>query len=185
MDPFTDSFSDSIVYSGDGNTLFLSMNTDTTPPSYDRFSRLCWASLKTVRWHHLMSDFDDQLLIPEFAFAPAASKPASSAQGSTQDHVILWQGYTEWTAEAPAGAVKSGSTSLTLGWDWVFDAQISRDIMYRRTGFARSNIMIVGSNHVADQDLGPVHTETFLNHLIDGLPWQKALKVHLGQQYSL
>jgi hypothetical protein len=94
--------------------------------------------------------------------------PLRLHEGASQTDI---SGYTEWVSEV--------APIITLGWDWRMEGS-SGQVRYLRTGFPRSNIMLVDDQR---RDLGPAITVKLLEAAIDKAAWQAAVRRHIMDKY--
>ena len=123
--------------------------------SPDGYVRLTLEQFQWIPLVHLLSGLDQEESLPLH-------------EGASQTHI---SGYTEWVSEtAPV---------ITLGWDWRMDGA-SGQARYLRTGFPRSNIMLVDDQR---QDLGPAITAKLLEAAIDKTAWPAVIQRHIMDRY--
>lgn len=123
--------------------------------SPDGYVRLTLEQFQWIPLVHLLSGLDQEESLPLH-------------EGASQTHI---SGYTEWVSEtAPV---------ITLGWDWRMDGA-SGQARYLRTGFPRSNIMLVDDQR---QDLGPAITAKLLEAAIDKTAWPAVIQRHIMDRH--
>lgn len=123
--------------------------------SPDGYVRLTLEQLQWIPLGHLLSDLDHDEYPPLH-------------EGASQTHI---SGYTEWVSEtAPV---------ITLGWDWRMEGA-SGQTHYLRTGFPRSNIMLVDDQR---RDLGPAITVKLLEAAIDKTAWPAVIQRYIMDRY--
>jgi hypothetical protein len=123
--------------------------------SPDGYVRLTLEQFQWIPLVHLLSGLDHDEYPPLH-------------EGASQTHI---SGYTEWISEtAPV---------ITLGWDWRMEGASGRT-HYLRTGFPRSNIMLVDDQR---RDLGPANTTKLLEVAIDKTAWPAVIQRHIMDRY--
>ena len=123
--------------------------------SPDGYVRLTLEQFQWIPLVHLLSDLDHDEYPPLH-------------EGASQTHI---SGYTEWVSEtAPV---------ITLGWDWRMEGA-SGQTRYLRTGFPRSNIMLVDEQR---RDLGHAITAKLLEAAIDKTAWPAVIQRHIIDRY--
>ena len=123
--------------------------------SPDGYVRLTPEQFQAIPLVHLLSGLDPD-------------EPLHLYEGARQTFI---SGYTEWVSEtAPV---------ITLGWDWRLEGS-SGQARYLRTGFPRSNIMLVDNLR---QDLGSVKTAKLLEVAIDKTDWQATVQRYITDRY--
>ena len=124
--------------------------------SPDGYVRLTLEQFQVIPLVHLLSDLDPD-------------EPLPLHEGASQTDI---SGYTEWVSEtAPV---------ITLGWDWRMEGA-SGQARYLRSGFPRSNIMLVDDQR---RDLGPAITAKLLEAAIDKAAWQAAVRLRIMDRYT-
>ena len=125
--------------------------------SPDGYVRLTPEQFQAIPLVHLLSGLDPD------EFPPLH-------EGASQTFI---SGYTEWVSESVP--------VITLGWDWRMEGS-SGQACYFRTGFPRSNIMLVKNLR---QDLGPAKTAELLEVAIDksAWGWQAAVQENIMGRY--
>ena len=124
--------------------------------SPDGYVRLTLEQFQAIPLMHLLSGLD-----------PDEYPPLH--EGASRTHI---SGYTEWVSE--------GTPVITLGWDWRMEGA-SGQARYLRTGFPRSNIMLVDDQR---RDLGPANTAKLLEADIDKTAWQAAVRLPIMDRYA-
>ncbi|MBU2839265.1 DUF4902 domain-containing protein [Acidithiobacillus thiooxidans] len=124
--------------------------------SPDGYVRLTLEQFQAIPLVHLLSDLDHDEYPPLH-------------EGASQTHI---SGYTEWVSET--------APIITLGWDWRMEGA-SGQIHYLRTGFPRSNVMLVDDQR---RDLGSTITAKLLEATIDKADWQAVIQRHLMDRYA-
>ena len=124
--------------------------------SPDGYVRLTLEQFQAIPLMHLLSGLD-----------PDEYPPLH--EGASRTHI---SGYTEWVSE--------GTPVITLGWDWRMEGA-SGQARYLRTGFPRSNIMLVDDQR---RDLGPANTAKLLEATIDKTAWQAAVRLPIMDRYA-
>lgn len=122
----------------------------------DGYLRLPLVKLLSSRLTHVLSGLDDE---PDRALADCGC-PTSVT------------GYTEWAS--------TSAPIVSLGWDWKLEVR-SDQVVFVRTGFPRSNIMLVDSTSV---DYGYQRTQEALATVVDALHWRKYTRTAIEQRYA-
>ena len=123
--------------------------------SPDGYIRLTLEQFQAIPLVHLLSGLDSD----EF---PPLHEGASRTDIS---------GYTEWVSEA--------APIITMGWDWRMEGA-SGQTRYLRTGFPRSNIMLVDDLR---RDRGHANTAKLLEVAIDKTAWQVVVQRQIMDRY--
>ena len=124
--------------------------------SPDGYVRLTLEQFQAIPLVHILSGLDPD-------------DPLPLHEGASRTHI---SGYTEWVSEA--------APVITLGWDWQMEGATGQ-ARYLRTGFPRSNIMLVDDLW---RDLGPANTAKLLEAAIDKTAWQAAVRLHIMDRYT-
>ncbi len=124
--------------------------------SPDGYVRLTLEQFQAIPLVHLLSGLDPD-------------EPLPLHEGASQTNI---SGYTEWVSET--------APIITLGWDWRMEGS-SGQARYFRTGFPRSNIMLVDDLW---RDLCPANTAKLLEVAIDKTAWQAAVRLRIMDRYT-
>jgi hypothetical protein len=111
----------------------------------DGYVRLTLAQLHSAELHHLESELDPTIAVPEEAVQPSAD---------------LVTGFTEWTGT-------HGKLKLSIGWDW----GLVRDVLVLvNPAEIRTNIKLISDQ---GYDESPLFTRLQLVQRIERLPWRE------------
>lgn len=120
---------------------------------YDGFLRVTLGRILELQFTHLMSDL-------------VSDDTSPSVDGM---HVLA-AGFSEWYC--------AGSRPISLGWDWVIEAD-RQEMRLERMGLPRSNVMLIDRRGF---DYGWIESLKVLETVVDALPWRKEIWHHLRRR---